>query len=206
MEPLQGSFGPASFGVVAADGDDDIIGEPMIVHCLVRSLCRLAANCVKSSGIVSLMENLSHVYNVPETRGFWKKRLIAIGVLIVTSAFFFASFGLLALGHRTGIFVAAQLHLGPGFRIVWEIFRWCFLVALLQTAVAIIDNVLPNTKRPWRWIAPGTLFDTVMLVLGTSAVNFYVRHVGHYYESYGAIGAFFVLMVCGSLSPASLCW
>ena len=148
-----------------------------------------------SSGIVSLMEALSHAYNVPETRGFWKKRMIAIGVPIVTSAFFFASFGLLALGHRAGIFLAAQLHMGPRFRIVWEVFRWGFLLILLQMAVAIIDNVLPNKLRPWRWITPGTLFATVMLVLGTSGVNFYVRHVGHYYESYGAIGAFFVLMV-----------
>jgi hypothetical protein len=32
---------------MAADGDDDIIGEPMIVHGLVGSLCRFAANRVK---------------------------------------------------------------------------------------------------------------------------------------------------------------
>src|SRR5450755_3736192 len=37
----------APFRVVAADGDDDIIGEPMIVHGLVASLCRFAANRVK---------------------------------------------------------------------------------------------------------------------------------------------------------------
>ncbi len=43
MEPLQGSFSLAGFGMVAAGSDDDIIGEPMIVHCLVGSLCRLAA-------------------------------------------------------------------------------------------------------------------------------------------------------------------
>ena len=32
---------------MAADGNDDIIGEPMVVHCLVRSLCRLAADRVE---------------------------------------------------------------------------------------------------------------------------------------------------------------
>ena len=47
MEPLQGAFGPAPFGVVAADDDDDIIGEPMIVHGLVRSLCRFAPDRVE---------------------------------------------------------------------------------------------------------------------------------------------------------------
>ena len=148
-----------------------------------------------SSGLVSLMENLSRVYNVPETRGFWKRRLIAIGILVVTSAFFFASFGLLALGHRTGVFLSRELYLGPAIRIVWEIFRWCFLLVLLQAAVAIMDNVLPNRRRPWRWVTPGTLFATLTLVGGTSGVNFYVRHIGHYSETYGAIGAVFVLMV-----------
>lgn len=148
-----------------------------------------------SSGLVSLMENLSRAYNVAETRRFWKKRLIAIGILVVTSAFFFGSFGLLTLGHRMGIFLSRELYLGPAVRIVWEIFRWCFLLVLLQTAVAIIDNVMPNRKRPWRWVTPGTAFATLTLVGGTSGVNFYVRHIGHYSETYGAIGAFFVLMV-----------
>jgi membrane protein len=39
------------------------------------------------------------------------------------------------------------------------------------------------------------VFATLALVGGTSGVNFYVRHIGHYSETYGAIGAFFVLMV-----------
>jgi len=38
LESLQGSFSPAPFLVVATDSNDDIIGEPMVVHCLVGSL------------------------------------------------------------------------------------------------------------------------------------------------------------------------
>jgi membrane protein len=147
-----------------------------------------------SSGVVALMENLSRVYGVPETRGFWNKRLIATGILIVSSAFFFGSFGLLTLGHRMGVYLS-QTYFGPTIRTIWEVFRWCFLLLLLQTGVAILDNVLPNKRRPWRWMRPGTLFATLALVAGTSAVNFYVRHVGHYSQTYGAVGAFFVLMV-----------
>lgn len=155
-----------------------------------------------SSGLVAMMENLSRAYNVLETRGFWKKRLIAIGILIVSSAFFFGSFGLLTVGHRTGVFLSTKLYFGQPLRIVWEIFRWFFLLTLLQTGVAILDHVLPNKRRPWRWLSPGTAFATAMLVAATWGVNFYVRHIGHYSETYGAIGAFFVLMVwifCSSL-------
>lgn len=155
----------------------------------------IATVWTSSSGVVALMENLSRVYCVPETRGFWKKRFIAIGILIVSSAFFFGSFGLLTLGHRIGMYLSQKLYFGPAILTIWEVFRWCFLLLLLQTGVAIVDNVLPNKRRRWRWISPGTLFATLALVGGTSGVNFYVRHIGHYSQTYGAIGAFFVLMV-----------
>jgi len=168
------------------------------------SLVSIATAWTSSSGIVCLMENLSRVYGVPETRSFWKKRLIAFGIVIVTSVFFVGSFGLLTLGHRIGVFIVHELDLGPRFQIVWEVFRWCFLVMLLQTGVAIFDNILPNRLRPWRWASPGTLFATATLVAGTSGVNFYVRHVGHYYETYGTIGAFFVLMVWIFVSSLTL--
>src|SRR5262249_26170030 len=47
LESLQGPLGPASFGVVSTNGDNDIIGEPMIIHGLVRTLGCLAADAVK---------------------------------------------------------------------------------------------------------------------------------------------------------------
>ena|SRR5919106_862915 len=50
LESLQSSFGPFTLSVVATDVmtiSDDIIGEPMMVHGLIGSLCRLAANRIK---------------------------------------------------------------------------------------------------------------------------------------------------------------
>lgn len=47
-EPVQGSFSPPPLTTVTADGDDNIIGEPMIVDGLIMSFCRLAADGVES--------------------------------------------------------------------------------------------------------------------------------------------------------------
>src|SRR2546427_755279 len=47
LKPLQSPFGPAPFGVVSADGDDHIIGEPMIVDRLVVPFRRFAANRIE---------------------------------------------------------------------------------------------------------------------------------------------------------------
>ena len=66
MESLQGPLGPAPFAVVAIDGDDDIISESMIVHCLVGSLCRFAANRVEGRSILP-MDVWGAIEDVPET-------------------------------------------------------------------------------------------------------------------------------------------
>ena len=47
LESLKGPFGPAPFTVVAIDGDDNIVSESMIVHCLIGSLRRFAADGVE---------------------------------------------------------------------------------------------------------------------------------------------------------------
>ena len=51
MEPLQSSLSPASFGVVAANADDNVISEPLIAHCLVApsALFRRVASKVQSN-------------------------------------------------------------------------------------------------------------------------------------------------------------
>lgn len=46
-QPLQSAFRPAPFGMVPADGDDNIIGEPVIVDRLVVPFCRFAAHRVE---------------------------------------------------------------------------------------------------------------------------------------------------------------
>src|ERR1035441_581378 len=47
VETLQGTLCPAAFRMVAADGDDDIIGEPVIINGLVGPLGRLTADRVE---------------------------------------------------------------------------------------------------------------------------------------------------------------
>ena len=66
---------------------------------------------------------------------------------------------------------------------------------LLALAVAILDHALPNRKRPWRCFTPGALFFMLAWVPATLGFNFYVRHFASYSRTYGALGAFVILMV-----------
>jgi hypothetical protein len=47
LEPLQSPFGPTPFGMVSADGDHKIIGEPVIIDRLESPFRRFAADRVE---------------------------------------------------------------------------------------------------------------------------------------------------------------
>ena len=62
-----------------------------------------------SSGWVSLMESLTVAYGFKDTRGFWRKRAIAVCATIVGAVFFPGGFFLMTIGHRlTSVLVHAE--------------------------------------------------------------------------------------------------
>ena len=144
-------------------------------------------------GFVSLMESLSVAYGVKETRGFWKKRLFAIMATIVGAVFLLGSFGLLTFGHwaRPSLFHHAP---GPDFQVPWEFGRWLASLLLMLLGLDLMNYFLPNVKRRWHWLTPGTAFVVLTMVAGSAIFNFYLRHFGSYPRFYGTMAGFIILM------------
>ncbi len=149
---------------------------------------------IATRGVVSLMDGLNHAYNAPETRPFWKRRLLSCGVMLVFAFTFLTAFGLLAFGGRLGSWFGAKVGLGSGFTVVWHLFRWSVSLILLNLAVQFANHVLPNLRRAWRWYTPGSLFVVVVWFPTTVAFNAFIRNFGGSGGAYGALGTFFVLM------------
>jgi len=146
-----------------------------------------------SSGFVALMESLSVAYGVRETRGYWKRRALGLMMLIIVSFFFITSFALMAGGHWIGKEIDARVNYGPAFLVLWEIARWVVTLALLNLGVVLIDYVLPNVKRRWRWLTPGSAIVAIILMVATLGFNFYMRHFSVYHQAYNALLGFIVL-------------
>lgn len=148
---------------------------------------------IATRAVISLMDGLNTAYNAKETRGFWKRRLLACGVMLVFALTFLTAFGLLAFGGRVGHWLGT--HSGPGaaFVVLWHLLRWAIPLALMNFAVCFANYVLPNTSRPWRWMTPGSLFVVVVWFPATIGFNAFIRHFTTS-GAYGAVGTFFVLM------------
>jgi len=147
------------------------------------------------AGLMNLMCSLNTVYEVQETRRFWKRLGLAFIMLFVLTFLFVVSFGLLSAGDWLGIWLVNRA--GPSLAVItlWFVGRWALSVALLALGVAILDHALPNLQRPWHCFTAGTLFIVLAWAPVTLGFNLYVSHFASYNRTYGALGAFVILMV-----------
>lgn len=150
---------------------------------------------VASSGFVSLMESLSLAYGVKETRGFWKKRIVAIAATAVGAMFAIVSFGLLTFGHDLAIAVGPHLPNILPFTFPWDLTRWIVTLLLMIFGLDMINYFLPNVRRRWRWLTPGTVFVILGLIAATSGFGYYVGHFANYPRYYGAMAGFIILII-----------
>jgi membrane protein len=147
-----------------------------------------------SAGFVSLMESLSIAYGARDARPYWRKYGAAIGVTIVAMIFILITFGLIAFGRwgfawfsdRTGAWLP---------RGAWEAGRWAAHLLGIGLAVDFANFVLPDAKRRWHWLTPGSAFAVLALVGASAAFNLYVQRFSSYPRIYGAIGGFIILML-----------
>ena len=153
-----------------------------------------AAAWAASTGIMSLMNALNIIYEVRETRGYWKRRGQAIGMLLVLCIFFLMGFVLLTTGGVLSEWIEASYQPGPYFEILWKSATWAFSITLLVLGMAFVEHVLPNTRRSWRWVTAGAIFVIATSIPASIGLRFYVKHFTTY-ATYGTLGAFFVLMV-----------
>jgi membrane protein len=154
-----------------------------------------AAAWAASTGIMSMIDALDTAYEVKETRSYWRRRGLALGMLLVLCLFFLIGFGLLTAGGGLGDWIDARFHPGPYFHVLWHTANWVVSIVLLVLGMAFVERVLPNARRSWRWVTVGAIFVVGTSIPASLALRFYVRHFTTYATAYGTLGAFFVLML-----------
>lgn len=148
-----------------------------------------------SSGFVSLIESLHVAYELKETRGFWKQRLIALVAVVLSAVFLLGSFGLLTAGHSVMSHIGEDVTWVQRFRPWFEVGRWVITLALILIGLDLMNYFLPDRKRRWRWFTPGTIFAVVMFVATAFAFGAYVSDFANYSRVYGALAGGIILLL-----------
>jgi membrane protein len=144
-----------------------------------------------SGAIGQLMNTINIAYDEEETRGWIRRKLVALGltlgaILFVASAVF-AVVALPAIIERTGF--------GIGTRRLLNILIWPGLAVGFMLALAVIYRVAPD-RRParWSWVSVGSVFALVAWIAVTLGFRVYVSNFNSYNETYGSLAGVIIAL------------
>ena len=164
-------------------------GLAMIVVGVVLALWSL------SSAMQTVMWAMNLAYECDETRGFVKKRLIALAMIACAVAAFTLVFVLLILGPHMTTWVASAVGHRSAVTWVWWVAQWPILLGGLMTAFAITLYLAPNVVPPtWRFVTPGAVFAVIVWLAASGGFAFYTSRFASYNKTWGSLAAVIIML------------
>jgi membrane protein len=120
-----------------------------------------------SRGTSSLIGALDRVFGVRETRPWWRRQLLAIGVTVIVALMM--------------VFAFALLLVGPGM------LAWIGAAVMMTLVWATLYKLLPNHQLPWRVMAPGAAIGVGLWILVSRGAAYMMEHITDFQATYGAL-------------------
>jgi len=145
-----------------------------------------------SAGVAGLVEAVNIAYDEDETRGFLRKRALALLLTLGFLVFLATAIGLVAVVPV----VLAEVGLGPVAEVAVQVVRWGGLVLLAMVALGMVYRLGPDRNAPKvRWVSTGAVTATLLWVAASVGFSFYVDNFGSYGETYGSLAGVVVLLL-----------
>jgi membrane protein len=160
----------------------------------IMSVGVLLAGWSGSNIFGSLMGSLNVAYDVSETRPWWKKQLLRVGVLLIAGGIMIVATIVFLDGERVASWIGSAFGLGDAFVAAWTVLQLVLAVAMLVALGAIVFKLLPNVQQRWSHVFVASAITTVLWVVATLIFRFYVQNFGSYNKTYGTIGGVIILL------------
>ena len=148
-----------------------------------------------SGAMQTVMWALTAAYERDETRGFVKKRLIAVTLIFCVVVSFALVFVLLVLGPDASGWVGSAVGNTTLVRWVWWTAEWPILLVGLMTMFAIVLYLAPNVvPRKWQFITPGAVFAVVVWLVASGLFAVYTSNFSTYNKAWGSLAAVIIML------------
>ena len=209
-------------GVFNLVADDDLIRRmigrlqgvaPAEALTLVRQTMERVTESSSSSGITmvviglvlalwtvtgamdTLMWALNSAYGREETRGFVKRRITALLMVILLLVAFVLAFGLLVLGPHVSGWIGDAVGLEAVVKLLWWTAQWPILILGLLGTFATVLYLGPNVEHPrWSFLTIGTAIAVVVWLVASGAFALYVSQFGSYNKAWGSLAAVIIML------------
>ncbi len=171
----------------------DVINKPrgnLLSFSVILSLY------LSNNGMLSLMSAFNKIYKTAESRGFFKTRLVSLLLTLLLIFSIFIAVALLIGGQIALNYLLDHGLLNRDFLLYAIIFlRFLVIFMMFLLAISSIYYFAPALHKRFRFLSPGSLISTILIIVVSYGFSFYINNFGTYNKLYGSIGAMIALMV-----------
>jgi len=135
----------------------------------------------------SLIKAFDRIYEVEESRSFFRRKIFSMFLLIVAVFLFILSTMFVFLGDTI-------LELVGGDTLLLKLLQVTGTFVLVTLNILLLNRFVPNTNLQLQRLLPGAAFFSLVWILATYIFRFYVGNFGRYSVIYGSIGGIIVLL------------
>lgn len=165
----------------------------------------IAALIFSTNGISAMIAAFNASANSFENRTWISMRLIAIVLVFIFVLITSVATGLIVSGRTLTQFLVRHhiLHTGLS-RTLFVSGQWIVIVFLLFFSISILYYYAPAKRGKFRFLSPGAIMATLLVILTTLAFSYYINHFGRYNKLYGSIGTLLALLIWLNLNSFML--
>lgn len=145
-----------------------------------------------SNAVMGIMRSFNRNYIGFRKRKTFATRWVAIRLTFILFLLFFATI-------ITLIMQGAILRwLGiTNKTLIWVIInlKWVVIILLFFFSVSFIYRWAPAVHKKWKFVSPGSILATFLMIVFTAGFSYYVNNFSRYNELYGSISTLLILML-----------
>ncbi len=149
-----------------------------------------------SAGVDNIRIALNDVYDLKETRPWWKYKLVSLLLTLGIALLIFLALGIVFYGGQFVNFLFSPLGVEFTSTVVLTAFSVIIIGIALILSFALLYNFAPNHEpRKWLWITPGAITAIILWIVLSLGFRIYLHYFDSYSKTYGSLGAIIVLLL-----------
>ncbi|MCS4487295.1 YihY/virulence factor BrkB family protein [Staphylococcus americanisciuri] len=183
---------PADAASIITSIIDDIMGN---ASGSILSIGLILALWTASNGMTAMMNAFNVAYDVEDSRNFIVSKALAVLFTLALGITLPITMVLFTFGEQIGNLLFGSLGLDDQVRWIFSLLRTALPVIAIFIVFTLLYTAAPNVKIKLKSVLPGSLFATIVWIVGTLGFGYYVSNFGNYSKTYGSIGGVIVLML-----------
>src|SRR5205085_8860662 len=128
-----------------------------------------------SGAFNALITFLNIAYDVTEGRSYWKTRLFACGLTLLTGTMVLLMLLVTVLGPEFGNWIYRHLEVTRVFAHLWPVVRWLLIAGFTIVSVEMIYFFGPNVRLKFRDQIPGATIAVSAWIASSYGLGWYLR-------------------------------